>query len=460
MQIDVSRINHIMTGGGNWRNDGLGQTGETYLVGSDQFMRSDARLLLEDKPSYLEMLRTMGASAAAIHQIDNYNSSILLHPVTSDAVQSAFSGETATRIVDGPSGAPVLSSYGRLKLEGLEWSLFSEIAVSEAFAPVYSLEHNMLIWGVSLILGVSFLAILLARYFVKPIETLATGVRALRDGQSAVHINIQTNDEFGELAHNFNEMVKSIRLQREVIEEKVAENERLLLNILPATIAQRLKAGERIADQLQQVSVIFIHMHGFAKMSKHNAAAASANLLEELFNHLDEAAERFDLQRIKTIGETYMAVCGLTTARLDHALRTVNFAQAALALAHQRNENLTMQIGIDSGPVISGVVGSKKFQFELWGETVNIAHHIQNVAELNTILVTENVYKRVREQFNLRPAPPIAHYDQEIQVYRVVTGPDVDIPITASATTGVTDAAAAGALHRAPDTTTARSVVA
>ncbi|MEZ4662134.1 MAG: hypothetical protein R2911_31680 [Caldilineaceae bacterium] len=128
------------------------------------------RVLLEDKPSYLEMLRTMGASTAAIHQIDNYNSSILLHPVTSDAVQSAFSGETNTRIVDGPSGAPVLSSYGRLNLEGLEWSLFSEIAVAEAFAPVYTLEHNMLIWGVSLILGVSFLAILLALTLSNPLK--------------------------------------------------------------------------------------------------------------------------------------------------------------------------------------------------------------------------------------------------------------------------------------------------
>ncbi|MEZ4662132.1 MAG: adenylate/guanylate cyclase domain-containing protein [Caldilineaceae bacterium] len=173
---------------------------------------------------------------------------------------------------------------------------------------------------------------------------------------------------------------------------------------------------------------------------------------------MDEAAERFDLQRIKTIGETYMAVCGLTTARLDHALRTVNFAQAAMALAHQRNENLTLQIGIDSGPVISGVVGSKKFQFELWGETVNIAHHIQTVAELNTILVTENVYKRVHEQFNLRPAPPVAHYEQEIQVYRVATGADGDAAVDAP----TVDAAAASAMaaHRAPAATIVRAEVA
>jgi len=425
LQLPVEEINNVMTGGQQWREDGLGESGESYLVGSDRLMRSVSRFYLEDKQAYFDTLRSIGLSESTIKQINNSNTTILLQPVNTAAVKQALSGETSTRIINDYRGIPVLSSYAKIQVEGLDWVIWSKIDVAEAFTPIYTLQRNLLISSVGLILVVAFTAILLSRYFVRPIEKLITGVKELSSGRDDVVIDMASDDEFGELARHFNTMVSSIRQQKTIIEEKNAENEQLLLNILPAPIAERLKAGERIADHLQQVSIIFIHMLGFAELSERSEAATSADVLEELVSLLDQAASKHDIERVKTIGETYIAACGLLSARLDHAKRSVDFALEALNIVqqfdynYQQGESLALQIGINSGPVISGVVGTKKFNFELWGETVNIANRIHTAAPPNAILLTETVYQRIGAQFDFTLHPSIMYNTQEIQVYQI-----------------------------------------
>src|SRR5262249_17200171 len=216
-----------------------------------------------------------------------------------------------------------------------------------------------------------------------------------------VVVSLNTRDELGELAETFNEMVKGIRRQTEVIEQKNRENEALLLNILPGPVVRRLKGGEeRIADNIQQVTVLFASLVGFAALAEARPAEETAAMLNELVDSFDEAANPHGAEKVKTMGEKYMSVCGLSVSRLDHARRAVEFAEEMQGILRQFNQRngtaLGLQIGINSGTVKAGIVGAKKFIYDLLGETGNIASRMHEEAEPNNILVTENVQARHR----------------------------------------------------------------
>jgi len=413
LQLPVDAINNVMTGSENWQQDGLGSSGETYLVGPDHLMRSISRFYLEDPEEYFTSLRSGGISSSTIETIRNHETSILFQPVHTDAAEQAISGESGTRVVRNYRGTPVLSAYAPVEISGLAWNILSEIDVTEAFVPIYNLQKTLLIWGVSLIMLVAFLAILLSNYFVRPIENLIDGVAQIQAGDENVNIEVATDDEFGVLARNFNA----------AIEEQKADNEKLMLNILPASVAERQRNGEQIAEKFQQVSVIFIHILGFAKLSDEQSALESAHILESLISAIDEVATRYDVERIRTIGTTYIATCGLISARLDHANRSIEFAQDVIRIVerfdHGYAQELAVQVGIDAGPVTSGVIGTERFNFELWGETADIANHIHTLPPPNHILITKAVQQRVEEQFALQRHPPTLYHETELELYEI-----------------------------------------
>ena len=434
IQLPSDQIDDVMTGGGAWVEDGLGATGESYLVAQDRLMRSVSRFYLEDKEAYLENAVASGLPEKTVEAMRNY-STVLLQPVDTEATQRALAGESGTAIIKDYRGFESLTSFAPLVLGGQSWAILTEIDVSEAFAPIHELERTMLIWSVGLMLVVAFLAIVLAQYFVQPIDKLAAAANRIAAGEDEVHVEIASDDEFGDLARNFNSMADSIHHQKAAIAATNAENERLLLNILPAAIAERLRAGERVADTLQQVSVVFIHMLGFSKLSEHWTAAESAAVLEQLIDMLDEAAGAYDVERVKTVGETYIAACGLTTARLDHANQCVAFAVRALSISRQldqeHEEQLALQIGVNAGPVISGVVGTARFNYELWGETVETADLLHTTAKPNGLLITESVYQRIDRQSSFKLLSPSVDIDIDKPIYEYV-GPTTDVEETAA----------------------------
>ena len=143
VQLPVDRLNRVMTGGGSWREDGLGESGETYLVGPDKLMRSDSRFLVESPERFFGMLREHGLDAETIDDIEVFGTTILFQPVDTEASRRALAGHSGTEIVDDYRGIPVLSSYAPLSVAGLDWALLSEIDASEAFAPVATLRRQI-----------------------------------------------------------------------------------------------------------------------------------------------------------------------------------------------------------------------------------------------------------------------------------------------------------------------------
>ncbi|MGC9503628.1 adenylate/guanylate cyclase domain-containing protein [Baaleninema sp.] len=182
------------------------------------------------------------------------------------------------------------------------------------------------------------------------------------------------------------------------------KSERLLLNILPQPIAERLKQNPRtIADSFTDVSVLFADIVGFTKLWSRISPTELVELLNEIFSGFDELAEKNGLEKIKTIGDAYMVVGGLPIPREDHAEAIAQMAldmQRQMAQFNQGDrEPFSIRIGINTGPVVAGVIGTNKFIYDLWGDTVNTASRMESHGIANTIQVTEATYERLKASF-------------------------------------------------------------
>jgi guanylate cyclase len=182
-------------------------------------------------------------------------------------------------------------------------------------------------------------------------------------------------------------------------------SDRLLLNILPKSVADRLKQNNeaRIADRYESVTIMFADLVDFTRISAGMSPEALVDLLGSVFSRFDELTEKHGVEKIKTIGDAYMVVCGAPEARADHAEAVANLAidmkQALAEVAGSSGYELMMRIGINSGPVVAGVIGSSKFSYDLWGDTVNMASRMEHYGQSNVIQVSESTYELLRDKF-------------------------------------------------------------
>jgi class 3 adenylate cyclase len=196
---------------------------------------------------------------------------------------------------------------------------------------------------------------------------------------------------------------RTIREQLEALEAEKKKSEALLLNVLPASIAERLKAEKRpIADGFQEVSVLFADIVGFTKLSERLTPQQLVERLNELFSAFDDLLDRLRLEKIKTIGDAYMVVGGLNGGK-DHALALAELGLDMLArireLAASRGEDFSVRVGIHTGPVVGGVIGKKKFIYDVWGDTVNVASRMESTGVPGAVQISQVTYAQIRNMY-------------------------------------------------------------
>ena len=189
----------------------------------------------------------------------------------------------------------------------------------------------------------------------------------------------------------------ALRLEQE-------KSDRLLLNILPQPIADRLKQDPSIiADTFAEVTVLFADIVGFTQLSARVSPTELVSLLNEIFSTFDQLAERHSLEKIKTIGDAYMVVGGLPIPRKDHAeaiaQMSLDMLDAISDFSNTHNQDFRIRIGINSGPVVAGVIGIKKFIYDLWGDTVNTASRMESHGKPGCIQVTSTTYQLLQEKY-------------------------------------------------------------
>jgi class 3 adenylate cyclase len=403
-QINNSELDAVVSGNKGWDRDGLGNSGDVSIVGPDYMMRTTARRFVEEPDPYIERQRARGVDEKALRRMKAYNTTALQQKVNLPSVKASLAGEEGSVRQLSTFGIASLVSYAPLVVHGHRWSIAARVDEDEVLAPVAAMKRRMMLWAFGLALLSAAVALMLARGILKPINALVAAARSVSAGNLEARVAVTSKDEIAELGTTFNSMVASIQEKNAKIEEKNRENEELLLNILPEPIVDRLKGGEEsIADNFANVSVLFADVVGFTDMSSRIPPSELVDFLNTLFTRLDAAALRIGVEKIKTIGDAYMAVAGLPTVSKDHPRRIVELALAiqdeTRKYGEERGFPLQMRIGVNSGPVVAGVIGSSKFIYDLWGDTVNVASRMESHGIPGKIQATRPVYEALKDDY-------------------------------------------------------------
>ncbi|WP_438041635.1 adenylate/guanylate cyclase domain-containing protein [Sorangium sp. So ce128] len=326
---------------------------------------------------------------------------ILVHPLGSDRI----AGYTVLNDIDGKPALLVRVDNDRAILRMGHDTLRYLVLVTVVVGLVFG--------GVTLLLLEKLVLYRLARLSREVTEIGGVGDLSAR-------VAMPGTDELSRLTGSINGMLSALEAnarrqsqQKAALEQAKAaaeraheRSDRLLLNILPRTIADQLKEHEQlIAEHFEEVTVLFADIAGFTPLAARLPPAELVGLLNRMFSSFDQLAEQHGLEKIKTIGDAYMVVGGLPAQRPDHA-RAI--ARMAIAMTHtvrqfvgDDGEPFQLRIGINTGPVIAGVIGKKKFSYDLWGDAVNVASRMESSGEPGRIQVSEASYSLLARDFLL-----------------------------------------------------------
>ena len=302
--------------------------------------------------------------------------------------------------------------------------------------------------SVAMIALALLVSIAMGTVLTRSILALTSTVKRFADKDFSARTHVASKDEIGQLGTNFNTMAATIQHHNENLEELVkqrtkeliaekATSERLLLNVLPGAIADRLKAGENlIVDRFDAVSVLFADIVGFTALSSRTSPEKLVTMLNELFSAFDRLAAKHGLEKIKTIGDAYMVVAGIPQPIADHAIALSHMAldmnEAISDYAKRTGSDLSIRIGIHSGSVVAGVIGEKKFIYDLWGDTVNTASRMESTGVPARIHVSEATYLLIRDEFELEQRIPIEVKGKGLMTTYLLVGPKPRDPARAS----------------------------
>lgn len=316
-------------------------------------------------------------------------------------VSAAISG-TSSDAGRSWSGDSVLSASAAIPSAG--WLVFVETPMTVIQGELHQLvQRATLVLIVALVLSVAS-SYWLARRMIAPIRTLGEGAERIAHGEFTTPIQIYTHDELQHLANQFNQMGSALHRSYAELEEKVAsrtlllEKERarvteLLHSMLPQAIAKELAdTGKVLPRQHNTVSILFTDFSHFTQATATMPAERMVEELNTIFGKFDAICEECGIERIKTIGDSYMAVAGVPTQCDDHAHRCVRAGLRMINFLAARNADAAfkwgLRVGIHSGPVVSGIVGIHKYAFDVWGDTVNLASRMESSGEVGRVNIS------------------------------------------------------------------------
>jgi len=424
LQFPISKINKLMTMDKRWEESGMGKTGETFIVGPDDLMRSDSRLFLEDPQRFVGDVVKAGTPPDVAQDAIRQKTTTLVQPVATEATRLAQQGQRGTLITRDYLGHQTLQAYGPVDIPGLHWTVIATIDTSEAFAPVAAFTRKLVLSTAVIIFVVCLAAMLLARLFVRPIRRLEAGAQRISSGDYDVNLPVLSRDEFGELTATFNDMSRNLAIKDELLTEQRRENDRLLLSLMPEPVVQRYREGEQtIAQDHQNVTVIFADIVGLDELSAELDSEQVLEIVNKLVRQFDAAAENLGVEQVRTLHNGYLASCGLSVPRLDNVRRTVDFAIEMQRIIGRFNtemgRDLKLRAGIDTGAVSSGLVGRTSLAYDLWGQAVNLAYQVQSGAPQPGIYATTQVYEVMRDSRQFASAGTITVDGTEQQVWRL-----------------------------------------
>ena len=244
----------------------------------------------------------------------------------------------------------------------------------------------------------------------------------------------------GLAAHRMERFTRTLFLRERQLDEERLRSDGLLLNILPQVVVDELKdtSGRRIAQAFEDVTVIFVDAVGSTRQAARSSPDAFARALDELFSRFNEIADRHGLEKVKTIGDAYMAVAGAPVSMADHAgaaiAMAVDVIRAAGEVRWPSGDRITVHGGVASGPAVAGVIGRKKFAYDLWGDTVNVASRLEEQGAPGEILVSEATAVQLEDRYEFGPIRTLDLKGKGPTPARTLRGRSSDVPIEVPST--------------------------
>jgi class 3 adenylate cyclase len=427
LPVPIAKINKIMTADRHWQAAGMGAATETYLAGPDNLMRSDSRLFVEDPKQYRREAIDAGTPPDVVDRAIRLGGTTLVQPVPTAGLRAAQRGETGVVTATDYMGNKELEAYAPLNVPNsdLHWSVLATRDNSDAFARLARFSKGIVIAVTAMVFAICVASLVIAQAAVRPIRRLEEGTRKISSGDYDINIPVMARDEIGDLTAAFNEMSRNLAIKEELLNEQRRENDRLLLALMPESVLQRYREGEEnIAQKHQDVAIIYADIFGLDEISNDLPEDQLVGIVDELFRQFDSAAESLGVERIRTFHNGYLASCGVLTPRLDSIHRSVDFALEIGRIIDRFNgetgHQLGLRVGVNTGNVVSGLVGRSSLVYDMWGGAVSLAYQMHSGAPQPGIYVSSHVYDAMREVRQFTPAGTISVGGTDQAIYRLL----------------------------------------
>ncbi|MEB3983381.1 HAMP domain-containing protein [Mycobacterium sp. 663a-19] len=427
LPVPIAKINKIMTADKHWDRAGMGAATETYLAGPDNLMRSDSRLFLEDPKEYRREAINAGTPPDVADRAIRLGGTTLVQPVGTAGLRAAQRGETGVVSATDYTGNKELEAYAPLNVPNseLHWSVLATRDNSDAFARLGRFSKGLVIAVTTMVFAICVASMLIAQAAVRPVRRLEEGTRKISSGDYEINIPVRSRDEIGDLTAAFNEMSRNLAIKEELLNEQRRENDRLLLSLMPESVLQRYREGEEnIAQKHHDVGIIYADIVGLDEISNVLPEGELVGIVDELFRQFDSAAESLGVERIRTFHNGYLASCGVVTPRLDSIHRSVDFALEISRIIDRFNtetgHQLRLRVGVNTGNVVSGLVGRSGLVYDMWGGAVSLAYQMHSGAPQPGIYVSSHVYEAMRDVRQFTPAGAISVGGTDQAIYRLL----------------------------------------
>ena len=421
-EVPVEVLSAVMTAEFDWQLLGLGDTGESYVVGADGTLRSESWAWIEDPEDYLRRHAERYDDQDATDLIATVGSPVLLQPVDNEAVTTAAEGEEFLGTVTNYLGIETLAASAPVDVSGLDWVVVVERNTSETDSALNSFLRTILIELAILLPTIALVGFLLARTLTRPAQSLVEAADRIAGGDLDTEVQDLGNNELGDLGRQ----LEGVAHQLEVRDQAIVAEERnindMLTAVLPARLVDRFRGGEEaIEDIFDTATIISATVDGIPE-----AVGVDQDVVLEIADRLNEEAdglmEQFGIERIRRSSGSQLFAAGLGHGDAQVA-EAAQFAASIAALVPEigaeSRAQLTVRLGLSAGEVATGVLGTSQLTFGVWGEATNTAVTLGALAAPGQILADQPVSEALGVDWDVGPAEDLPGLADDIEAHLV-----------------------------------------
>ncbi len=405
-EVPVEVLTAVMTAAQDWKLLGLGDTGESYIVGADRTLRSDSRAWLEDPDDYLGRYVDRYGDQDAADLIETVGSPVLLQEVDNEAVTAGLDGEAFIGTVTSYLGTETLAASGGLQVSGLDWAVVVEQDKDESDSALSSFLRAILVVLAVLLPTIALVGALLARILTRPVDSLVQAAARIADGDLDAEVEDLGRNELGDLGRQLEGVARQLESRDQAILDEEQHISDMLMAVLPARLVDRVRDGEQaIEDIFDIATVVSITVDNMPE-----AAGADQDLVLDITDRLNEEAQvlmdRYGVERVQRSSGSQLYLTGLDQddARVADA---TEFARAAIKIVAEVGaefgQALTARAGMSAGEVATGVLGSSQLAFGVWGDPPDTAVTLGSLAAPGQLLADGNVVEQLGPEWDIGP---------------------------------------------------------